>query len=405
MSLAYALPFFCDVMLYLGALGCFGILGVCADSLAFAPLPLLAGCWLSGRLIGRGQWWLRWLPMVSAIPCFLLGGNVGGRLATLPMIVYLGLYILNNRRAPDYDYAADRFRHSLIVAGVVLLVAVLIGATGWKRGLPFLFAYFTLNVALLRLLRHDDAVARSPRFRLMNLGGVALVCAVGFGLSQPGIVAALRAAWQWVLDNVIMNLVALALYGIEWLLYLVGRVIAFLGIRGDMDLGSVVQQPPQGPGPGALAAAEQVRAWPPFVRFMLQALGALALAALVFVVLRALAQQTARFETHTGADTRESLDAETPKAPARRSLRRRSEDGVRHWYRRMLLLARARGGRVAPTMNTQQLLEQNAPPLDPEAMRELREIYLPVRYGEREATKEDVRRARVAYERLKKSPT
>ena len=37
------------------------------------------------------------------------------------------------------------------------------------------------------------------------------------------------------------------------------------------------------------------------------------------------------------------------------------------------------------------------------ALRVLREVYLPVRYGGRAAGREDVRRAREAYERLKKA--
>ena len=63
---------------------------------------------------------------------------------------------------------------------------------------------------------------------------------------------------------------------------------------------------------------------------------------------------------------------------------------------------RARGGRVAPTMNTLQIHRENATPENEEALSQLRALYLPVRYGERAASPEDVRRARTACERLKK---
>ena len=61
MFLAYALPFFCEALLYFGALGCFGLLKYCRGSIFWVPVLLLAGCWLSGRLTGKGTpWWLRW---------------------------------------------------------------------------------------------------------------------------------------------------------------------------------------------------------------------------------------------------------------------------------------------------------------------------------------------------------
>lgn len=402
MSLAYALPFFCDAMLYFGALGLLGLLGSCRSDIYLAPLMLLAGCWLSGKLTGRGKPWLRWLPMAAVIPCMVLAGNLAGRVAVLPMAVYLPLYVMNNRRAPDYDYTADRFRYSLIVAGVILLVAVIVSSPRWKDGLPYLFLYCTLNIALLRLLRHDDRVARSGRFRVLNALGVGLVCAAGFGLAQPGILAAIRAAWLWFLDNVVLRLVTLILYLIQWAFYLVGRLFALLGLRDDFDLSGFEPAQPASPGEALLAPAGETATLSPFLRFAVKALGLVLLAGAVFLLLRALSRRVARVETGGGADTRESLDAEAPKEPRARALRRDPEAGVRHWYRRALLLARSRGGRVAPTMNTLQILEENAPPLDPDAMQALRALYLPVRYGEQTATKENVRRAREAYERLKK---
>ena len=404
MSMAYALTFFCEVLLYYGGIGCIGLLYACVDGLFMAPLLLWAGCWLSGRLLGGGRpWWLRWVPTAVILPCLLLAGNWPGRLVSLPAAAYLVIYIMNNKRAPDYDYAVSRFRGSLIVAGLFLLLAALFRSASWKRGLPYLFLYFTLNVTLLRLLRHYDSVARSRRFRALNLGGVALVCAAGFGLSQPGIVSALKAGWLWFLDNVVLNLVALAMTLIQWVIYGLAWLLSPLFGNGDLgqmsppaiQMGDQTQR--------ALPAVQQVRALPPAVRFALEALGIALLTLAVLAVLRALSRRVARSQTAAANDVRESLDAGAPPRSRRPGPRRGStEDGVRQQYRRALTLTRARGGRVAPTMNTLQIQQENAPVVDADAMRELREVYLPVRYGDRAATKEDVARARRAYERMRR---
>ena len=398
MPFAYALTFFCDAMLYYGAAGCLGLLRACRADLFWAPVALLAGCWLSGRLANRGK--LRWLPMAAILSAILLAGNVPGRLLTIPMAVYLPLYVYNNRRAPDYDYAADRFRHSLIGMGVVLLLAALLRARSWQRGLPYLFAYFTLNMALLRLLRHDDRVARSGRFRLLNLGGVALVCAAGFALSQPGIMAAVRAAWDWVLHNIVLNLAALLLLAIQCVLYAGAWLVSLLPWVDAGDAFEVPQiAPMEGEASALMRASESVNMLPAVVRFALMAFGAALVLGLAFMILRALSRRVARTETFSGTDHRESLEnEEAPRARALK-LRRGPEDGVRRQYCRALAQVRARGGRVAPNMNTRQILEQNGDFSDPAAMAELRELYLPVRYGGRPATKEDAARARDAAKR------
>ena len=403
MSLAYALTFFCDALLYYGALGCFGLLRFCRAGIYRVPLVLLAACWLSGRLTGRGKPWLRWLPMALLAPCLFLAENVVGRLASLPMLVYLPLYVLNNRRAPDYDYAADRFRHSLIVTGIALVMAVIFRAASWKQGLPYLFLYFTLNVTLLRLLRHDDRVARSRRFRILNLAGVTMVCGAGFALSQPGIVAAVRAAWQWFLEHVVLNLLALAAYAFQLVLYAIAWVMSKLFPGMGEGLGEMPQLNPGGEAQQLVPRTQQeIRMLPAWARFAIKAVGVALVVLVVFLVLRALSRRISRAETTAGTDERESLDAGAPREPRGPLLRRSPEDGVRRWYRKALALVRARGGRLSPTMNTLQIQRENADTVSPDAMGALREVYLPVRYGERPATREDVARAKAAYEQMRK---
>ena len=402
MSLAYALPFFCDMMLYFGILGCMGLLRRCRAELMWVPAMLLAACWLSHRLSGHKRRWLRWAPMAVAVPCLIAAGNWPGRLAALPMLVFLPLYVSNNRKAPDYDYAADHFRHSLIVAGFFLLLAALLRAGSYKRGLPFLFLYFTLNMALLRLLRHDDAVARSRRFRFLNLAGVALACAAGFALSQPVIVAAIAAAWGWFAENVLYNLLAVALFALQMVLYAGAWLLSRLfGDPSGEPGAALANMTLQSDRPNLADAAMQTHALPAWAQFAIQAAGILLLAAGAFWLLRALSRRVAREALPSGSDEREALD-DVPAAPRARGLRREPQAGVRKWYRKALMLLRARGGRVTRTMNTLQIQQANARLADEEALAGLRALYLPVRYGKKPADQAAAAQARAAYERLRR---
>ena len=98
MPLAYALTYFCDAMLYLAALGFFGWLRGCGAGFYCVPVLLFAGCWLCGRTMKRGK--LRWSGLAAILPCLFLAVSARRVPAALPMMVYLPLYVYNNRMAP-----------------------------------------------------------------------------------------------------------------------------------------------------------------------------------------------------------------------------------------------------------------------------------------------------------------
>ena len=199
-------------------------------------------------------------------------------------------------------------------------------------------------------------------------------------------------------------LLALAAWAIQWVLY--GFAWIFATVFGVRSLGPT-ELPDLNPMAGEHSmlprSAVEAQALPWFVRLLIQGAGIALLAVVAFLILRALSRRIGRSEQSSGTDEREPLDAEVPKEPRIPRLRRDPEAGVRHWYRKALMLIRARGGKVSPTMNTLQIQQQNAYAVNYEAMDALRETYLPVRYGGRAATRADVERARAAYERLKKS--
>ena len=401
MPLAYALTYFCDAMLYLAALGFFGWLRGRGDAFYYVPVLLSVGCWLCGRNMKRGK--LRWSGLAAIVPCLFMAVSAKSVMAALPMMVYLPLYVYNNRFVQDYYYAAERFRYSLIIVGVILVFSLAVNAQGWKQGLPFLFLYVCLSIALLRLLRHDDRMARSRRFRILNLTEVVLVCAAGFAASQPGILGILRGAWLWFAEHVLLNLAALILYLLQWALFAAAWL--FTRIFGDMslDMEHLPDIAPVGPTePGLAQTAGSIRALPLLVRLAIQGIGVAALALLGFMLLRALSGRIGRIEQVGGNDHREALrENESPGGGRFRS--RDRVDGVRRQYRQALMALRAKGGRVSPTMDTLQIQRQNGRIADPQALESLRNVYLPVRYGGYRPTLRDQKLAKAAVERIRKN--
>ena len=401
MPLAYALTYFCDAMLYLAALGLFGWLRARGEAFFYVPVLLSAGCWACGRCMERGK--LRWAGLAAIIPCLFLAVAAKSVVAALPMMVYLPLYVYNNRLVPDYYYAAERFRYSLIIVGVILLFSLALNAQSWKLGLPYLFLYIALSITLLRLLRHDDRMAQSRRFRILNLAEVVLVCAAGFAASQPGILEMLRAAWLWFAGHVLLNLAILILYVLQWVLFAVAWL--FNRIFGDMrlDMEGMLNSSPVEPGqPGLAQTAGIIQAMPLLLRLAMQGIGIAVLALLAFMLLRALSGRIGRTEQAGGNDQREALVDEGIPGDARHRARDRLK-GVRRQYRQALMVLRARDGHIAPTMNTLQIQQENRHIADSEALEALRKVYLPVRYGDYPATAQDRKLAKAAVERIRRS--
>ena len=402
MSLLYAMAWLCDAMLYFAAMGCVGALGGAPEWLFVIPLLMAAGCALGFRFRDRGRRWL--VPPLAAVICAMaLLKGIPLRLLCLPPAVYLFLYMRENRGVTDYYYAAERFRYALVVLAGAMFLASMIQSSHWTQGLPYLFAFLSLTIFRLRMLRADDSAMRSRRFRLMNLVSICAVCAASFALSQPAVLAALGAAWRFIADNILTVAASALLYAIGWVLYAVAWLLSQLlpGEDGPLML----------PEYQAMGTLEEAYLPPeqggmvinPVARALLIAVGCALLASIVLLILRALARQMARAGGSEAEDERESLVREDNAPPAPR-LRPRSGDtgeGVRYYYLRQLRFMKARGGSVLPNMNTRQLRDANAGGFDPEALDELRSLYLPVRYDGRAAGPGEVRHAREAWERLR----
>ena len=407
MSLLYGLNYFVDVLLYFGILGLLGLLWNASDRLFYIPMILFAACALSCTLSGRKKEWIRWLPMVLCLPCLILARGWGEKLLCVGPSLYLFYYLRGNRTVADYYYVARRFRGAMIGLCFVLFFVMVNPAKSWTNGLVYLFLYFAMMIFLLRMLRHDDSAAKSLRFRAMNLVGVGSVCAAGFALSRPAVMAVLGRVWGLFRDQVLARIFAVLLYIVELVLYAINAVLGFLLPDGELDMGmgEMPTMQMEGDMDTFLGPVEEgeVRV-NPVARAIVIGIGIVLLVAVLVLIVRLLSRQTARMGTPGDDDERETL-AENEPDPTPGFFRRHrdAEAGVRYYYRRSLQWLKARGGIVTAYMNTAQIRDANLDKADEAALSALREIYLPVRYADREAGREDAKRARDADEQLKKT--
>ena len=405
MSALYGLNYYCDVLLYMASMGLWGMLWHSSVRLTVSSLLLLAAAVLSHVLTGMKRERLRFWPLALILPALWLLEGAGQRLLLLPMAVYLVLYVINNRSLTDYYYAAKKFRGELIWLLFATLLALVNPAGSWTRGLGWLLIYLAAEIYLLRMLRHEDRTIRSVRFRVMNLISLGAVAALGWMLSQPQATSILRRIGLFLLDWLVAPVLRLLLFLIQCLLtvlaWLLGPLMNGLPEGLDqmpqMDQSLTVQQML------GVAPTEQP-AVHPLARAILIGVGVLLLTLLVLTILQALSRQAARFGSDRAEEIRESLDEiDEGKKPSRRRGSARGRDGVRAVYRQSLQILRSREGKINRFMDSSQILEKNRADFDAGALEELRNLYLPVRYGEgADADRTSIQRMKAACQKLKR---
>ena len=138
------------------------------------------------------------------------------------------------------------------------------------------------------------------------------------------------------------------------------------------------------------------------MKYVLAALGIVALCALTFALLRILSRQMSRDAAVERREERESIDASRRGESAGGALRRRKDpvDAVRYTYRKFLRLAQSRSVPINERQNSLQIRNLSRTRFEESALDALRETYIRARYGEISGP-EDVQRAKDAYERLR----
>ena len=407
MTLAFFLKILSDLCFYT----CFSAFFAALSGLEGTVLPQLALA-AAAAAFSRGLWAkkpgaLRFLPLALLVLCFVLPGETPGRVILLPPAIYVLWTVFRCRFDLGYFSAADVFSWECKILPLPALFALVLGQASLveRFSVPYFLVFALSSILLLRMLRHDEETLRQPRFRLMNLLSLALLCLVGAAVGSPwfrqGVLTVLKAAW---------SVVALPLF---WVVGGVAAILAFVlgGLltrlmegRESQALEQMMEMLNSGDEQGK-EALEQVATEPDPTRQLIFTAVLLILAAIVTVFLfRALRNR--RQPGHTQAGDQRRFGAEPLTAgekPISRLGARTPALQVRYWYQQFLKKTRAEGGGLSASMDTRQQtgVAEDVFPEKQDSLSRLRQIYLPARYKD-EATEQDARDAKELYRQLKK---
>jgi hypothetical protein len=309
----------------------------------------------------------------------------------VPPIVYAGyscIVFAGKKRVINYTGAFRLFIYLYTPVLAVMMLESTLRVYALPYSIPFAVVFLFCAVSLIRITKHEPAVQQQARFQLSNFVSLGLVFVAGGVLSS----AFFLRIWRWVLVDIAYTAFLFISNGVLFLLErflslfpeiqpIVIEEEAEYAVEEGMEIGGAMQ--------AEMSAVSVV---------VFAVLGVVAVLLLLFFVYRILSRST-----RNTSDTN-NISYYEKHMPASFALKRSTgaSKGMRRIYKRFVRLCNKRG--IAPVpRGTSSYYAENAASvfnLTDEA-EELRELYLPIRYGNKPPNKKDVARARELLKRMK----
>ena len=389
MSLVFTLKMLCDLCFYFAFANT--VSAMLGGQSAAQALPLFAVCaYACAALRDKGR--LRLAPLALLPACFLLlPVSLPNVILVLPVMAYLGVSAYRLRTLPDaFSYSETFFLFAklyfpflfiqLVMGMLVRLEAV---------SLPYALVFFISAVVLMRMLRHGKETIEQSRFRVMSIVqvlGVVLLSALFGNMVFLGLCGALLRMVYFNIFAPLLTVVLIAvIFVLSPLFYLIGKLPRSsrdpVELEGQMAAEIIEDSLERLPS----ASFNAIKA---ILIVAAVALG-IYLLILLFRKLSAYSEQVVsppglreqRFAVPAGA------------RPPRRAFA--AGDPVREIYRKFLGYCRKVGIERLPYRTSADYGRLTESRFDsPEQAGEFRSLYLDVRYGGKQASREGVRKMR-----------
>ena len=400
MSIAFFAKFICDLSLWFCTAGF--VLSYYGAQAKPVALLAMAVCCAAASSLHLKKPHIRLLPLLLlAAPLFLIRTPADAMLY-LPPVFYCIWVCIRNRFSLSYYNSYAFFKSASLVLLTLSILLLLMGQASRIEhfSLPFVISFLFSGVLTMRLLRHDDDLHRDWRLQLIDLSSLLAFYFLAFLLSSPvflGIlVKALGLLFRFVLSPLLLG-VAYLMLGPIWLVL---KLFSFVKYQALPEHKRETMIDDSSFNLTSLIGDVQKEG---SLELILAALGIVAFLTLAYWFFRRIAGDVAK---HKEGGVHEFRNA-APVAPSLAFLRqiwapRTPRDAVRHYYRRFLHQVVVAGGfELRPCDTSESILRSLVDRYDPALLSELRGLYIVARYSSGPVTREDARRAKELFGRLK----
>ncbi len=330
--------------------------------------------------------------------------SLSARLTLLPPALY-GLYMAwKGEYGLSWDHQERTF--SVFWKAYLLAAALFILVGQWETvlsgSLPYCILMLLASVVLLRTLRHDPSVYLQRGNQIVNLLFVAVPAAAAWLLSSErvldGITWLLRTLYLELCAPVISAVLIAAAFLLFGLFKALGWLLSLFGASASSQEQELALAPIQDALGEALESAGDGSA---LIERIFLGLAILLGIFILFRLFRWLSQK----DMERGAGEAWKVTRTLPgqeESPAGDSRPTSAVLRIRRQYRKFLKLYTQQGGRFDASQTSGEIQTMAGPIFsDPDAVSELRELYINARYHN-QGTREDAARMKELYLRLKK---
>ena len=374
-----------------------------ADNMVLTLPIFVFVAFLSAFLAPRGR-----IRYISVLPLFLVFVITPLTVANAVVLVPAILFMIVTLPKPDeqitqFNYDSV-FYVFILIFGIIALTTTLfsdwVDATGllnetWLFATSFLFN----SVMFMRMIRHDVAVLKQNRFKIINaitligvIGAITGAVLLGTDIFLSFVWGVIRFIWSYLIAPVI-----------NFTIWIFVAVLRLLGFNPDWDEVEMAQMlpvtPPEMDGFGE-SGAEEGNLFAIIIATVVIGIVVIAVVVLLIYLFKLLTNKGESISVRDDGveEERFSLDSDEKK---RRRFGGRSDNQIREVYRRFLTYVKKKGI-SAPLHSTSYDVEGLvATQFESEKSSELRDEYIRVRYRESEYTKDDVKRVKGLYKEIK----
>ncbi|MBQ1532821.1 MAG: hypothetical protein IIZ57_11805 [Solobacterium sp.] len=331
---------------------------------------------------------LKYLPLLTCGLMFVRGTAGIQIAAAVPVIGYLFLKIRNGHWEAGYPAVISTLKAGSAAYGIFLFFLWIYAADVAKgtntASVPFFALFLILSVFSMRLQRDSALMSFGTKYRLLSLIPVILTVVLAFILTSPParalFVTLMRLFGEYVVypllvvfAYVMLAIVNILKYPVLWLLRRAGMHSIDESEMGFEDLGDMSDIFDTGEVTGS-----------PILDMLWKALPAILLLVLVIFIIRRISRNTGIGAASAGSYQREAITRTGPKRRTLKDLLRPPLSPVREAYRQYLKLCSSSQIPADGSLASDEVLRLSSQHIPAEDARKLRELWLPVRYGNAE---------------------
>ncbi len=331
---------------------------------------------------------LKYLPLITCGLMFIRGTAGIQIAAALPVIGYLFLKIRNGHWEASYPAVISTLKAGSAAYGIFLFFLV-IYATDVAKGtntasVPFFALFLILSVFSMRLQRDSALISFGSKYRLLSLIPVILTVLLAVLLSSAPVRALFMMILKLIGEYVVYPLFVVFAYVLLFIVNILKYPVLWLLRRGGVQSIDESEMGFESLGDMTDMFKPQEVVETPILDMLWRALPAiLVLALVIFIVIR-ISRNTGISTASTGSYHRESIIQSGPKHRTLRDLLRPPLTPVREAYRQYLKMCASSQIPADGSLASDEVLRLTSQHIPAEDAEKLRELWLPVRYGNRE---------------------